>query len=146
MTKHSIFIGAIFAALAVGLGAYHAHGLENILLPKYENDLELFAKRMGNWQTATQYQMYHAIGLILVGLVNAIRPSKLLAVAAACFIAGILLFSGLLYVLAATNVTILGAIVPLGGLSMIIGWVALAFGGCCFATQPLVQIGESVKK
>ncbi len=140
MTKHSIFIGAIFAALAVGLGAYHAHGLENILQPKYTGNAELLAKRMGNFGTAAQYQMYHAIGLILVGLLSTIRPSKLLSVSAACFVIAILVFSGLLYVLAITNVTILGRIVPIGGLSSMVGWVTLAFGGCCLPTKNLVQV------
>jgi uncharacterized membrane protein YgdD (TMEM256/DUF423 family) len=142
MTKYSILIGGIFAALAVGLGTYHAHGLEKLLLPIYEGDVALFEKRMGNWETAAQYQMYNAIGLILVGLTASIRPSKMLSVATVCFILGIILFSGLLSVLAVTNIKILGAIVPLGGLSMLVGWILLALGGCCLSTPQTIQIGE----
>ncbi len=140
MSRNWIFIGAVLAALAVGLGAYHAHGLEGLLAEKYSSDAGLFAKRMGNWGTAAQYQMYHAIGLILVGLVALVRPGKWLTIAGWCFVIGILLFSGLLYVLAITNLTKLGMIVPLGGLSMIVGWLALAIGGCCLPPHRTIEI------
>ncbi|MFT5299608.1 MAG: uncharacterized membrane protein YgdD (TMEM256/DUF423 family) [Mariniblastus sp.] len=143
MTRYCIFLGGLFAALAVALGAYHAHGLEKILGDKFAFDPELFSKRMGNWGTAASYQMYHSIGLILVGLISMFRTSKWLSVAGVCFLVGIVLFSGLLYVLAWTDTRILGAIVPIGGVAMIIGWIALALGGCCLTPTATVTLKPS---
>ena len=131
MQRYWIFAGAILAALAVGLGAFGAHGLEGFLSDKHGDDLELAAKRLGDWKTAALYQMHHAIGLILVGLVLLHRNSLWLNIAGWCFLIGIGFFSGLLYVLVLTEVRILGAIVPIGGVSFILGWLSLATGGCC---------------
>lgn len=133
MQRQWIFLGAILAALAVALGAYQAHGLEGILSPVYGDDPELLDRRMGNWGTAALYQMHHSIALILVGLVTLARPGKWLAAAGWCFVVGILLFSGMLYVLALTDTRVLGAIVPIGGVSFILGWICLALGGCCIS-------------
>ena len=143
MTRFWIFLGAISAALAVGLGAFGAHGLDELLAERHSGDAELLAKRMDNWKTAALYQMHHSIGLILVGLVALARPGKWLVVAGLCFIVGILVFSGLLYVLVLTDVRVLGAIVPIGGVAYILGW--LAMGGCCLTAKPTVQIGDSKK-
>lgn len=125
----AIVLGALFAAAAVGLGAYSAHGLKDqIVFLGYESDL---AGRLDWFETGAKYHMYHALGLILVGLVAERRQaSKLLSTAAALFVLGILLFSGSLYAmtLLASNWKWLGAITPLGGLSFILGWVLLAVG------------------
>lgn len=145
MQRNWIFAGAILAALAVGFGAFGAHGIDAILSDKYGGDPELLARRMDNWKTAALYQMNHSIGLILVGLVTLARPGKWLNVAGWCFLTGILLFSGLLYVLVLTDVRILGAIVPIGGVAYIVGWLALAMGGCCLSPSQTVQIGDSNK-
>ena len=143
MQRHWIFFGAIFAALAVGLGAFGAHGLDGFLKERHGSDPELFLRRMDNWGTAALYQMHHSLGLIVVGLIALFRPSKWLNVAGWCFLAGILLFSGSLYVLVLTEIRVLGAITPLGGVSFILGWIALALGGCCMSNK-LTQI-ESTK-
>jgi len=90
------------------------------------------ARRVANFETAVRYQMYHALAIALVGLMHAQRPRKTWRFAASAFLFGVLLFSGLLYVLtfAGPSWKWLGAVVPLGGVSLIVGWLALAIGAC----------------
>jgi uncharacterized membrane protein YgdD (TMEM256/DUF423 family) len=127
--RWAITFGAILAAAAVGLGAFAAHGLEDqIVLLGYESDV---VSRLDWFETGAKYHMYHALALILVGVVAERRESsKVLAVAGMLFVLGILLFSGSLYAmtLLASNWKWLGAITPIGGLSFIVGWVLLAVG------------------
>jgi uncharacterized membrane protein YgdD (TMEM256/DUF423 family) len=124
-----IAIGALLAAIGVGLGAYGAHGLRDTLagMGFTGEDLD---RRMANFETAVRYQMFHAIGLIVVGIAIQLRPSAWFSAAACAFLIGIVLFCGLLKVLtfAPADWKMLGAIVPVGGLSMIVGWLALAMG------------------
>ena len=109
-------IAAGLAALAIALGAFGAHGLE-------ERFAAVGEKAMGWWETATFYHLTHAIALFALGLagVPAAWPRRLM-------IAGIVLFSGSLYVMAVTGVTKLGMVTPLGGVAFIAGWAMLAFG------------------
>jgi uncharacterized membrane protein YgdD (TMEM256/DUF423 family) len=100
-----VAIGAFSAAFAVAAGAFAAHGLEGRLDAK---SLEIF-------QTAARYQMYHALAICLAGVLRAPKPAWLFAL-------GTVLFSGSLYVLALTGVTVLGAITPFGGLAFLVGW------------------------
>ena len=117
--------GAILAGLTVGLGAFGDHGFEKMVSESVADPV----KNLGYWETASRYQMYHCLGILAVGFASAVFGSKkIYDVAASLFVVGILLFSGLLYALALTDIKILGAIVPLGGLSMIIGWALFAFG------------------
>ena len=115
-----IVLGGLFGGLAVITGAFGAHGLEKMLT----------ADQLETYEVAVRYQMYHALALVLVGLL-ATRPSRLLSLAGSMFVLGILLFSGLLYALVFTGLTRLGMIVPLGGLAFIAGWFLLAAAGCC---------------
>jgi uncharacterized membrane protein YgdD (TMEM256/DUF423 family) len=115
-----IVLGAVFGALAVGTGAFGAHGLKDRLAASGRGDV---------YETAARYQMYHAMALVLVGLLALHGSSACLNIAGACFVVGILVFSGLLYALALGGPKILGAIVPLGGTAFIAGWVALAIAG-----------------
>ena len=110
--------GALLALLAVGAGAFAAHGLRDTL----------DAYRLGIFETAARYQMYHALALLGVGALAAIErlPSRWLNVAALAFCAGILLFSGSLYALALGAPRWLGAITPLGGTLFMLGWLAVA--------------------
>lgn len=133
--KAWIFRGSILAGLAVVLGAFAAHGMDQFCVDKYGTDetkslagleIPLSYKRLEDFKTGARYQMYHAIGIILVGLLAKTSPSRTLSVAGWCFLLGIVLFSGSLYLLTFTGKTILGAITPFGGLFMIFGWVALA--------------------
>jgi uncharacterized membrane protein YgdD (TMEM256/DUF423 family) len=112
-----IIVGATFGALAVATGAFGAHALKDRLETSGRTDV---------YETAVRYQMYHALALVLVGLLGMQMPAPTLNVAGLCFTAGIVIFSGLLYGLALGGPKILGAIVPLGGVSFIAGWVALA--------------------
>jgi uncharacterized membrane protein YgdD (TMEM256/DUF423 family) len=111
-----IAAGAINGALAVMAGAFGAHGLKARLAP------ELLA----TWQTGAEYHMYHALALVLVGAVAAAQPQASLNGPAAAMLAGIVLFSGSLYLLALSGVKTLGAVTPIGGVAFIIGWLWLA--------------------
>lgn len=110
-------LGALMAFLAVALGAFGAHGLAGRLSP---GDLATF-------ETAARYQMYHALGLILVAALSAGVPGFRARVAGWAFTLGILLFSGSLYALVLTGQRWMGAITPLGGVSFLVGWGALAW-------------------
>lgn len=111
-------VGAAFGFLAVGLGAFGAHGLKARL-----EGLGTSA----TFQTAAQYHLYHALALLAVGLIfREARATAAGDVAGWAFVIGVFLFSGSLYVLSVTGMKWLGAITPLGGVALLIGWVALA--------------------
>ena len=110
-----IILGAAFAALGVGAGAFGAHALKERLTPEY---LQVF-------EVAVRYQMYHALGLLALGLVATRIESTAIKVAGWLFVAGILLFSGSLYALVLTGPRTLGMITPVGGVAFIAGWIAL---------------------
>lgn len=114
-----ILVGVILAMLSVVLGAFAAHGLKS----------RLQSDRIETFQTGAQYQMYHALALITVGIVARMVPSgglSLLSGAGWLFIVGIVLFSGSLYALSLTGRRALGAITPIGGLCFIVGWLLFA--------------------
>lgn len=113
-----ISLGGLLAALSVGLGAIGAHALKAKLTPE---QLETF-------HTAVQYQMYHAIGLVLVGLLSLYRQSRWFDLSAWSMLLGIILFSGLLYAWVATGRRGFVYPVPVGGVAFIVGWVLLAIG------------------
>ena len=146
MQRYWISLGAILAALAVGLGAFGAHGLDSFLTERHASDPELLVRRLDNWRTAALYQMHHSVGLIMVGLVFLIRSNVWMKVAGFCFLVGIVLFSGLLYCLVLTEVRWLGAIVPIGGVAFIAGWIALAIASCCITPPSTAQnIGRDLR-
>lgn len=111
-----ITAGAINGALAVMAGAFAAHGLKMKLSP----DL------LAVWHTGADYHMYHALALLLVGVLAAAQPQVSLNGPAAALLVGIVLFSGSLYLLALTGMKTLGAVTPLGGVAFIVGWLWLA--------------------
>ncbi|WP_080843785.1 DUF423 domain-containing protein [Cytobacillus gottheilii] len=114
--KLFIILGAINAFLSVALGAFGAHGLEGRVEPKY----------LETWKTGVTYQMFHATGLLIIGvLLGKLPASSLLSTAGWLMVGGIILFSGSLYVLTLTKISVLGAITPLGGLSFLAAWVLL---------------------
>jgi len=118
-TVSSLFLllGSINAMLAVMLGAFGAHGLKKMLTTEM---LAVFA-------TGVQYHFYHALGLIAVGLIAATIPVSLQLKLSGWFMfAGIVVFSGSLYLLAVTGVRWLGAITPIGGVCFILAWAILA--------------------
>ncbi len=131
-TRTWIVVAAVLGGLGVLAGTYHAHGLEEFLrvAETASQDPEEFVdKRMDQFSVAVLYQMVHALALLAVGLMAMQKPSAWLTASAACFLAGVVLFSGLLYALVLTNTPRLGMIVPIGGLSLIVGWVLLAVAG-----------------
>ncbi|MBT7879635.1 MAG: DUF423 domain-containing protein [Gammaproteobacteria bacterium] len=115
------FLFAAFAgALGVVLGAFGAHALRGSIEPRL---IETF-------QTAVQYQLIHALALLLVSLtIGWLGQSQALEISAYAFMAGIVLFSGSLYGLVLTEMRWLGPVTPLGGLCFIVGWLALLVGG-----------------
>ncbi len=112
-------IGAAGLALAVALGAFGAHGLRG----------RLDAYSMGIWEKAVFYHFVHALGLLIVSILPKTGTFPLPALNAVgwLLLAGIVIFSGSLYLLAVTGVRVLGAITPIGGLSFIAAWVLLAW-------------------
>ena len=116
--KGSIISGAVHGFLAVSLGAFGAHALENVL-----DDYG-----QGIWDTAVQYQMFHAAGLVLIGILMSAKlfgEMKQLKIAMICMNAGIFFFSGSLFVLALSGIGVLGAITPVGGVLFLIGWTMI---------------------
>src|SRR5512143_4023385 len=103
MDRTFLFVGAVMGFVGVALGAFGAHGLRGRLTPEM----------LAVFETGVRYHMYHALALILVGLVMGRMSGWLIQTAGWSFLAGILLFSGSLYALAVSGVTILGAITPI---------------------------------
>lgn len=119
MNKRIITTAAIFGAIAVILGAFGAHSLKRIIA---ESQLEI-------WHTAVQYQFYHTFALLFLATFGRFKNS-IINFSAWCFVAGIVFFSGSLYLLALNpilnlNVSLLGPITPIGGLFFILGWLSL---------------------
>jgi uncharacterized membrane protein YgdD (TMEM256/DUF423 family) len=116
MNARFIAIGSSCAFLSVLFGAFGAHSLKEILTPNM----------LANFQTGVQYQMFHSLGLIAIGLASAHFPKSLHLVRAGwSMVIGIILFSGSLYVLSLTGVTMLGMITPFGGVAFLLGWLFL---------------------
>lgn len=114
------------AGLSVVSGAFGAHWLKNEL-PRRGLAVEEQRQQLENWDVAVRYQMYHALALVLVGVLGQGSSANLaLRIASVLFLAGVVIFSGCLYALVLSGMKVLGAIVPIGGVAMIAGWVALA--------------------
>jgi uncharacterized membrane protein YgdD (TMEM256/DUF423 family) len=119
MNKFFILAGSITGALGVALGAFGAHALKNFLES---------SGRLETYETAVKYMFYHALALILVGILSKEFPVAALNNAGWAFLIGIVIFSGSLFLLCATGIKILGAITPIGGVAMIAGWLLLFWG------------------
>jgi uncharacterized membrane protein YgdD (TMEM256/DUF423 family) len=115
MDRFFFAAGAVAAFVGVALGAFGAHSLRERLTPDMLNIFEV----------GVRYQMYHALGLLAVSWAMARWPEKNLGPAGWAFIAGIVIFSGTLYLLSMTGARWLGAITPLGGIAFLIGWAIL---------------------
>lgn len=112
-----VVLGALLAMLGVVLGAFGAHGVEDRVS---EDDFDTY-------RTAALYHMLHALALFATAFVAERYPGSTTRLAGWCFVAGIVLFSGSLYVLATVGPDILGAITPLGGVAFIAGWALLGY-------------------
>lgn len=117
MDRFFFAAGCVSALVAVTLGAFGAHGLRGRLVPDMLTTFDI----------GVRYQMYHALGLVAVGLGMTRWPSSSMALAGWLFIAGTLVFSGSLYVLALSGQRWLGAVTPIGGAAFIAGWIVLAW-------------------
>ena len=115
MSRLFFAFGSGFALIAVITGAFAAHTLKSKLSP------DMFQV----FEVAVRYQMYHALGLIAVAWATSQWSSQLIAASGWLFVAGIVIFSGSLYILSLTGVRWLGAITPIGGVAFIIGWGCL---------------------
>ncbi|OEE62418.1 hypothetical protein A1OK_07650 [Enterovibrio norvegicus FF-454] len=105
-------VGCLFAAMAVALGAFAAHGLKSQITPYALSIIE----------KGVQYQLWHALALIVLGLWLMVAPQRLLVIAGGFIVVGLLCFSGSLYGLALTDWRWLWPVTPIGGMSLLIGW------------------------
>ena len=116
--KFFLIAGAVNALLSVAFGAFGAHLLEGRVADKY----------LDTWQTAVQYQMFHAVGLMVVAILmssSLLGPLSSLTWAGYLMLAGIIIFSGSLYVLSLSGISILGAVTPIGGVAFIVAWIMI---------------------
>ena len=111
-----LFVAAVNLALAVMFGAFGAHAIK----------ANVSAEQLGWWQTATEYFFWHALGLLVIGTLLRLQPTLKLSGAAVALQLGIVVFCGSLYLMALGAPRWFGAITPLGGTALIIGWVWLA--------------------
>jgi len=124
MRKTFLVVGALSGAVAVSLGAFGAHGLEQIVSAA---DVAVF-------QTGVQYQMHHTLALMLLAIVYERLPSKWITTSAYLFACGVLFFSGSLYLITALKAksvivpSLVGLITPVGGLCFIMGWLCFLIG------------------
>lgn len=122
LSKNIVVTAAVLSAVAIALGAFGAHGLKQLVS----------ANALTTFETGVRYQMYHVIGLLIIGFAEKVpETTKKWVFRFFCF--GILLFSGSLYLLAlkeqlSFSVAFLGPITPFGGLLFILGWIRLAYG------------------
>jgi uncharacterized membrane protein YgdD (TMEM256/DUF423 family) len=118
MNNLFLVLAGVNGFIAVSLGAFAAHGLKSMLGP----DL------LATFQTGVQYHMYHSLALLAVGILVLQFPAQTgLRIAGFLFLAGIIIFSGSLYVLALSGIRWLGAITPIGGVAFLAGWALLAW-------------------
>lgn len=121
MLRFWLLSGSVLGFLGVAAGSFGAHGLRALLEANGQS---------ANWETAVRYCLYHALALALVGLVGTLPQAGaargLLSAAGWAFLVGTLVFSGCLGALALSGVRILGAVVPIGGVLLLVGWACLA--------------------
>ena len=124
MHKGFLLVASVLGALSVGLGAFGAHGLKKVVPPEI----------VASFETAVRYQFYHVFALLAVAILFEKFPDRFLKWAGNCFIIGIILFSGSLYLLTvmkatdSVGLTGIGIITPFGGLFFMAGWLLLFFG------------------
>ncbi|MDN5862387.1 MAG: DUF423 domain-containing protein [Salinisphaera sp.] len=115
MSRCFLLAGALYGFAGVLLGAFAAHALRGLLSPAM----------LGAWDTAVRYQFWHALALLIVGMLLRQAQNCWLTAAGWAFVLGVLLFCGSLYLLAWSGIGWLGAITPFGGLSLLAGWIFL---------------------
>ena len=116
MGRIFIAVGAVLGLIGVATGAFGAHALKT----------RLSADHLAVWETASRYNLYHAIALVLIGLFATARPSAIAHGAGWAMVGGVAIFSGSLYVLCLSGIRWLGAITPIGGVALMVGWALFA--------------------
>lgn len=118
MKERILITGSILMGLAVLIGAFGAHTL---------NDLLVKNGRIDTFETATKYLFYHSLGILFIGILsNENKKNKKMEISYYSMFLGVIIFSGSLYILSFTNITLFGAITPIGGVLFIISWLLLA--------------------
>jgi len=117
MAKRFITIGSILGLMSIALGAFGAHALES----------RLTEAAMETYHTGVEYQMYHAIALVLAGIlaVHSAIDERMIRLSGIFFITGVVLFSGSLYAVSLLGISLYGIVAPFGGFSMMLGWLFL---------------------
>lgn len=118
MAKTFLILGSLSGFLAVAFGAFGAHGLKE----------SVSASALENFKTGAQYQMFHALALLATGILLQSSNRSAWITAGWCFAVGTVIFSGCLYLLVLTGQRWLGAVVPIGGTALLLGWICLAWG------------------
>lgn len=116
MMKPVLLLGALSGGFAVAMGAFAAHGLRDLL----------GTQALAWVETGVRYQAWHSLALVAVAILASRRPNRILALSAAAFFGGILLFSGSLYAMALSGARWLGVVTPVGGVFLLLGWALLA--------------------
>lgn len=127
MDRTFLLLGGLAGFIGVALGAFGAHGLRDRLPPEM----------LAVFETGVRYQMYHACAILIVGLAAARLDGWLIRTAGWSFAIGIVLFSGSLYVLALSRITLFGAVTPIGGLAFLAGWACLIAAALVLAGAPV---------
>jgi uncharacterized membrane protein YgdD (TMEM256/DUF423 family) len=120
MERTFLVLSGVNGLLAVALGAFGAHGLKGRLAGLADG-----TQRLDWWQTAAHYQLTHALALAICAQLAARQTGLAAQIAGFAFLGGIVLFSGSLYTMTLTGMRALGAVTPLGGLALLVGWAAL---------------------
>ncbi len=118
MERLLVTVGALLGAIGVGAGAFAAHGLK----------ARLGADMLAVFETGARYQLWHSLAIIAVAWALSRWPSPMLILAGWLFVAGVILFSGSLYLLSLSGLRWFGVVTPFGGGAFILGWLALAWG------------------
>jgi len=124
MNRSLLILCAVLGFTGVAFGAFGAHGLKTSV-----EGLADGAQRLAWWETGSRYHLWHALAVGLAAVLAGQVQSSLPKVAAALFLAGIVLFSGSLYVMALSGIRWLGAVTPIGGISLLLGWTFLGLAG-----------------
>ena len=119
MIKVTLIWGAVYGLLTVAIGAFGAHGLHDILEAN---------GRKETFEIGVRYMAYHSLALLVIGMLQQLFTGVSLNWAVYSMILGVLIFSGSLFTLSLTNLRFLGAITPIGGLLLILGWAKLIYG------------------
>lgn len=118
MDNFFLKVGSILGALSVAIGAFGAHLLKPMLLA---------SNRLDTFETAVKYQFYGTFAILIIGLLPLAYKNNFSKIAGNLFLVGTIIFSGSLYLICATGLTIFGAIAPIGGICLILGWLFLFY-------------------